>query len=93
MLARSCEVLGVTIHSTVREVKDAYRTKAALLHPDAGGEVGVFTELNNAYIECRKYAENAPCPNCVDGYVSLVAADFKVTRMQCTKCNGTGKRG
>ena len=93
MLDRSCEVLGITTEASVHEVKQAYRTLAVTMHPDAGGDVALFTALNDAYQEVLAYAMNAPCPSCIDGYVSHVSASFKVSKVPCTVCMGTGRRG
>jgi hypothetical protein len=42
-------VLGVTPHSTLAEIRDAYRQKAKKYHPDAGGEDWSFRILVQAY--------------------------------------------
>lgn len=43
------EVLGVSQHATWDEVKEAYRDKAKLTHPDAGGDRQKWDELQRAY--------------------------------------------
>jgi hypothetical protein len=42
-------VLGVTQHATLQEIRDAYKRKAKLYHPDAGGEDWSFRILVQAY--------------------------------------------
>ena len=43
------DVLGVDITATKQEIKDAYREKSKIVHPDKGGKTEDFTELNEAY--------------------------------------------
>jgi len=43
------KVLGVTPHSSLAEIRDAYRQKAKKYHPDAGGEDWSFHILVQAY--------------------------------------------
>lgn len=50
--------LGFTrIPETVEEVDKAYRQKAKILHPDAGGSNDEFAVLQDAYAAARKYVE------------------------------------
>jgi len=42
-------VLGVTRHSTLAEIREAYRQKAKKYHPDAGGEDWSFRIVVQAY--------------------------------------------
>ena len=43
------EVLGITKDATENEVKAAYRKKAALHHPDRGGDEKIFKLVSEAY--------------------------------------------
>lgn len=43
------EVLGVSQDAALAEIRVAYRTQAAKLHPDRGGDPTVFAELQEAY--------------------------------------------
>lgn len=43
------DVLGVAEGATLREIRDAYRRKAKVLHPDIGGEAWAFRILSQAY--------------------------------------------
>jgi hypothetical protein len=42
-------VLGVNWPCTAADIKQSYRQKARLLHPDAGGSAAAFAELQAAY--------------------------------------------
>lgn len=43
------DVLGLAEGASLQEIRDAYRRKAKLLHPDAGGEAWAFRILSQAY--------------------------------------------
>ncbi|HEX5691525.1 MAG TPA: J domain-containing protein, partial [Roseiflexaceae bacterium] len=42
-------VLGVSWPCTSADIKQSYRRKARVLHPDAGGDAAAFAELQAAY--------------------------------------------
>jgi curved DNA-binding protein CbpA len=42
-------VLGVARDATQLEIRDAYRRRAKIAHPDSGGSPEAFNELNSAY--------------------------------------------
>ena len=44
-------ILGVTKYSTQEEIQSAYKKQAMQKHPDRGGSVKEFQELNQAYKE------------------------------------------
>lgn len=43
------ELLGVSRNASEKEIKTAFRKKAATQHPDKGGDHKLFTQLNEAY--------------------------------------------
>ena len=47
------EVLGVSQSASPEQVDAAYRTKAKLAHPDAGGDAGLMAEINRARAEAK----------------------------------------
>jgi hypothetical protein len=62
------EILGVTRHSSLAQVKAAYRRKAKLLHPDVNKSKDAgsrFILLNEAreYLETRKFYETKTAPS------------------------------
>jgi len=48
--------LGLLLPCTVEDVEAAYRDKAKLAHPDAGGTAAQFTQLQADYEAAREYA-------------------------------------
>lgn len=50
------EVLGVHRYSNIEDITAAYKTKAKLHHPDAGGSHDAFIELQKAYNEALSTA-------------------------------------
>jgi len=42
-------ILGVSKNATEQEIKEAYRTKAKIHHPDKGGDAKEFHKINEAY--------------------------------------------
>lgn len=47
--ASAWSILGLTPDATLREVKQAYRAKVLLVHPDRGGDAATFREVTRAY--------------------------------------------
>jgi hypothetical protein len=50
-LTRHTEIalLGLVVPFTVQDVKDAYRARAKVHHPDVGGDPVLFVALRRAY--------------------------------------------
>jgi curved DNA-binding protein CbpA len=42
-------VLGVPRAATAADIRDAFRRRAVLLHPDKGGDPQLFAQLRDAY--------------------------------------------
>jgi|GEM_PF-4718380 len=49
VLSYEHEILGVKSNATKKEIRDAYRKKSKLFHPDSGGDESKFKEIHNAY--------------------------------------------
>lgn len=47
------KILGVSKKATLEEIKEAYRHKAQIHHPDKGGDQDKFQELNASYQELK----------------------------------------
>lgn len=52
------EVLGIRRTTDLEEIRIAYRNKAKILHPDAGGNKNAFQELQDAYNSALNVANN-----------------------------------
>ena len=92
-LRHSLEILGLTMHSTVEEVKAAHRALAFATHPDQGGTVEEFHIVQAAYKEALAYAESAPCRACEGSGKQKITKGFTTLAMPCKVCGGSGKRG
>lgn len=59
-IEKSRKILGLPPEVTIKEIRDAYRDKSRLLHPDINPEnrVDEMTKLNNAYRVLMRYVEN-----------------------------------
>lgn len=56
------KILGVAPDASDAEVKKAYRLQAAKYHPDAGGDVWVFQQVQAAYEKIEKQRERKSSP-------------------------------
>jgi DnaJ domain len=54
------QTLGVARNCTHQELKDAFRAKARLAHPDLGGEPAAFIQLREAFDQIGKELERRP---------------------------------
>jgi DnaJ-class molecular chaperone len=92
-LLSSFKLLGLDLDARVAAIKDAYKNHAMAKHPDVGGDVQDFTDLNEAYKQCVEYARRVPCGQCGGhGFTDRVGADLRITRTKCDACQGTGRR-
>jgi hypothetical protein len=62
-IGKCLNVIGLDIEEinsphAQRAIKAAYRGKALKYHPDAGGDQGLFVELQSAYQELMSWAKN-----------------------------------
>lgn len=95
-------VLGVTISASRDEIRQAYLTRAALAHPDAGGSEAEFQTIRDAYdtlsvLTAKKAHDSAlalfyrACPTChTIGMQTKLDAKFRATSIVCPTCNGGG---
>ena len=54
------ETLGVHKNCTRDELKDAFRTKAQLVHPDRGGDAAAFIQLRQAFDQVKDDLRRRP---------------------------------
>lgn len=54
------DLLGVGMHATIKEIRDAYRKRAQTMHPDAGGDPVEFMRMRQAYERILIFAEQRP---------------------------------
>lgn len=52
------QVLGLTMPCNQEDLKEAYRQKAKLTHPDSGGSAEAFLALQQCYEEALEFLEN-----------------------------------
>ena len=69
------QILGLTADFTAQELKKAYRKKAAVTHPDTGGDSEQFHLVNLAY-EFLADPENGSKNSMLITHISL----FKITK-------------
>lgn len=85
---------------TATEVNDAYRASCKHAHPDMGGRMEDFIEIDRAKHMLLHWLERKPevvtagagrtCPDCNGkGYVAVQRA-LRAMRMTCPMCRGTG---
>jgi DnaJ-domain-containing protein 1 len=56
----AAELLGVSEDADQAAIKQAYRRKALVAHPDKGGSVTAFLELQRAYRQLTQQAADSP---------------------------------
>jgi DnaJ-class molecular chaperone len=98
--------LGLTIHPALDEnvVNMAYRVLAKVTHPDAGGSLEAFAEVDRAkhiLLMWLKADAAKPvaqphgeqCPRCAGKGFVASQRGFRAMRVSCPMCRGTGELG
>ena len=78
--------LGLEPTATSDEVKQAYRNKARLLHPDLGGDPAEFAALNASYKEALHVALHRPCPECGGSKKITKTVGWSSIQLTCPRC-------
>ena len=78
------EVLGVADKAPLEEVRGAFRRLAMQHHPDRGGDVEKFRELQAAYDACLKLLKK--CPDCQGTGVVKVKFGYGTVTEPCARC-------
>ena len=94
-LSSDRKLLGVEKGASRAELKLAYHRLAAKSHPDHGGDVLKFQNLNEAYRRLLYQAKQPKrCPECSGkGRVVTGRVGFQVIWATCPRCKGKGKCG
>ena len=92
--AKALVVMMLTEDATAAEVKARYHALAAERHPDKGGDVSAFVELNEAYQTLRRAIKPRRCGLCHgSGKETVGARGFQTIRRRCPRCHGKGRLG
>lgn len=96
------KILGISEHSSKKEITKAYRKLALQYHPDRGGDPSKFREITNAYqflIKPKTEIKNRIKPTIIEYKVSLMQLysgyDGKCTYIRkelCQECDATGSK-
>ncbi len=78
--------LGLQPSATSDEVKQAFRNKARLLHPDLGGDADQFDQLRASYNEALHVALNRPCPECGGSKKITRTVGWSSIQLTCPRC-------
>lgn len=96
------EVLGVYPGATQQEIKDAFKAKALVEHPDHGGDPEAWRFVQDAYTILKQPVSRAPydlaletlhgrCQACDgQGFVYKMTTLFDRKRVECSACKGRG---
>ncbi len=79
-------VLGLEPTATSEEVKQAFRSKARLLHPDLGGDAEQFNQLRASYNEALHIATTRPCPECGGSGRITKTVGWSSIQLTCPRC-------
>lgn len=101
----ACTLLELDMDQLTEDaIAQAYRAKAKVCHPDAGGTIAAFAAVDRAkhilthWLTRRAIEEPIPahgeqCPKCRGvGHVESHRG-FRVMRVSCPLCRGTGELG
>lgn len=85
------EVLGLKDNATLEQVKDAWRSLAAIHHPDRGGDSAVFSNVRKAYVAASEAASlPVECDVCKGSGRIKKQKGFNVITVMCVLCQGSG---
>lgn len=82
---RDWELLNVEPDATVGELRLRWRNLALVIHPDHGGDVGKFIQLNQAYQRLLMKAKR--CRHCRDTGTAKRQVGFESITVVC-RCKG-----
>lgn len=71
-----------------KNLKGTYHHLAAQHHPDKGGDVDKFQEINRAYKVLLNSKQK--CPDCQGKCRVTTGVGFRIKTIKCQKCGGSG---
>lgn len=87
MASEALRALGLLDGATIEEVKAAYRKLARIAHPDNGGDLLAFCQLNTHYLDAAREVTSRPCPDCGGSKKVIVKKGFSTFTTICQRCN------
>ncbi len=79
------QILGLEPNATDEEVRAAYRRLAMKHHPDKGGDIDYFTQIQKAYDKLKSRV----CPNCNNLGFTTERHGIFMTKTRCHLCWNT----
>ena len=80
------DLLGLSDTASEADVKESYRAKSLLCHPDVGGDPIEFQRLHEAYKEALKLVNEQICPHCQGTKKVQIQNKFTSITMLCPHC-------
>jgi DnaJ-class molecular chaperone len=100
MAEQAAETLGLANGYGKDDVVAAYRNLAKECHPDKGGDIAKFTEIDRAKCILLKWLETPAsqevvfvkpdCPNCKGIGRIKIRKGFGILTITCGRCQGSG---
>lgn len=85
-MSTALAALGLTDTATAEEVKQAFRDKARLLHPDLGGDAAEFDAFKQNYNEALHEVLHRPCPTCGGKRRVNITVGWRTVQLPCPQC-------
>ena len=86
-IAESCQVLGISINSTFKEIRTAYLSLAKQYHPDTGGDEELMAKIAERYNflknEYEDKVENYTRPNLFRFFIQKLGEDLASFDFTC----------
>jgi DnaJ-class molecular chaperone len=83
-------LLGLEVTASITEIKARFKELSLVHHPDVGGDAERFRVLHEAYLAALEEASEQPCEECQGSGKLTVQTGWRVTRVTCPSCGGSG---